>query len=93
MNRSALQRTDRCPMRFQIEARAPFLNHAVVDYAFSLGAGALVNRVGGQLRGKAPLRSLYDLYPRALPASIRDRRKSPVNEGAGAGCGLKTIRP
>jgi asparagine synthase (glutamine-hydrolysing) len=29
------------------------------------------------------LRNLYDLYPEALPRSIRDRLKVPLNEGAG----------
>jgi asparagine synthase (glutamine-hydrolysing) len=83
MNRSALQRTDRCTMRFQVEARSPFLDRSVVDYAFTLDAAALVERVDGAPRGKAPLRALYDLYPDQLPVSIRDRRKIPVNEGAG----------
>ena len=83
LGRSALQRTDRCTMRFGIEARAPFLDRAVVDHAFSLDAAALTPRVNGAPRGKAALRALYDLYPEALPALIRDRRKLPLNEGAG----------
>ena len=83
LNRSALQRTDRCTMRFQIEARSPFLDRMVADYAFQLNAAALVPTVKGAPRGKAPLRALYDLHPGALPAMIRDRRKIPVNEGAG----------
>jgi asparagine synthase (glutamine-hydrolysing) len=83
LNRSALQRTDRCAMRFGVEARAPFLDRAVVEHAFSLTGSALVTEVAGAPRGKAPLRALYDLYPEALPAMIRDRRKIPVNEGAG----------
>jgi asparagine synthase (glutamine-hydrolysing) len=83
MNRSALQRTDRCAMRFQIEARSPFLDRSVVEYAYALDAPALVRTVAGKPQGKAPLRALYDLYPNALPALIRDRRKIPVNEGAG----------
>ena len=33
--------------------------------------------------GKAPLRAVFDLYPDALPAMIRDRAKAPLNEGAG----------
>ena len=83
MNRTALQRTDRCTMRHQIEARSPFLDRAVVEHAFALDAPALVPTVNGAPRGKAPLRALYDLHPDRLPASIRDRRKIPVNEGAG----------
>jgi asparagine synthase (glutamine-hydrolysing) len=83
LGRSALQRTDRCTMRFGIEARAPFLDLSVVDHAFSLDAAALTPRVNGAPRGKGALRALYNLYPEALPALIRDRRKLPLNEGAG----------
>jgi asparagine synthase (glutamine-hydrolysing) len=83
LNRSALQRTDRCAMRFGIEARSPFLDRDVVEHAFGLAGSALVTQAAGAPRGKAPLRALYDLYPEALPAMIRDRRKIPVNEGAG----------
>ena len=78
-----LQRVDRCTMRFQLEARAPFLDPKVVAYALSLKSSALVETVGGEARGKAPLRSLYDRYPDQLPALIRDRRKVPMGEGAG----------
>jgi asparagine synthase (glutamine-hydrolysing) len=70
-------------MRFGIEARAPFLDLSVVDHAFSLDAAALTPRVNGAPRGKGALRALYNLYPEALPALIRDRRKLPLNEGAG----------
>jgi asparagine synthase (glutamine-hydrolysing) len=83
LGRSALQRTDRCTMRFGIEARAPFLDLSVVDHAFCLDAAALTPRVNGAPRGKGALRALYDLYPEALPPLIRDRRKLPLNEGAG----------
>ena len=83
LGRSALQRTDRSAMRFEVEARAPFLDATVVEHAMSLEPSALVTRVSGAPRGKAALRALYDLYPDALPAMIRDRQKLPVNEGAG----------
>ena len=83
LHRSALQRTDRCTMNFQIEARAPFLKREIAEHAHSLSAEALVGAVKGAPRGKAPLRALYDLYPDALPVEIRDRRKIPLNEGAG----------
>ena len=84
MNKTALQRVDRCSMRFALELREPFLDPKVAHYAFGLAGEALWSRApDGGLRGKTPLRSLYDLYPDALPASIRDRRKAPMNEGAG----------
>jgi len=83
LHRSALQRTDRCTMNFQLEARAPFLDRAIVEHAYSLSATALVGRIKGAPRGKQPLRDLYDLYPDVLPIQIRDRRKIPLNEGSG----------
>jgi len=84
MNKTSLQRLDRCSMRFELEMREPFLDPAVATYAFGLAGSELWSRnADGALRGKRPLRTLYDLYPDALPASIRDRRKTPMNEGTG----------
>ena len=83
MNRSNLQRVDRCAMRFELETREPFLDSAVIDYALRCRASDLVTLVGDEPRGKAPLRALYDRYPDQLPDLIRDRRKRPFSEGAG----------
>jgi asparagine synthase (glutamine-hydrolysing) len=83
MHRANLQRVDRCSMQFQLEIREPFLDQSVVGYAIELDDSALVKRTGGAPVGKAPLRSLYDLYPSALPACIRDRQKMAFHEGAG----------
>jgi asparagine synthase (glutamine-hydrolysing) len=83
MHRTNLQRLDRTAMRQQLEAREPFLDATIVDYALSLAAEDHVKQVDGHARGKAALRSLYDLYPDQLPVEIRDRRKLPLNEGAG----------
>ena len=83
MNRSNLQRVDRCAMRFELETREPFLDSGVIDYALRCRASDLVTLVDGGPRGKAPLRALYDRYPDQLPAVIRDRGKRPFSEGAG----------
>jgi len=83
MHRTNLQRLDRTAMHQQLEAREPFMDVTVVDYALSLGAEDHVHQVEGRAQGKAALRSLYDLYPDQLPTEIRDRRKLPLNEGAG----------
>jgi len=83
INKTCLQRNDRCGMHFQLELREPFFDPSVVDYALGLDSSALVEDVNGRARGKAPLRALYDLYPETLPVSIRDRRKVPLNEGCG----------
>ena len=83
MNRHNLQRLDRCNMRFQIEAREPFLDPSVIRYALNCDGTELVKIVQGEPMGKMPLRQLYDLYPSELPLQIRDRCKIPFNEGAG----------
>jgi asparagine synthase (glutamine-hydrolysing) len=83
MNRTNLQRVDRCSMQFQLEARVPFLDPSIIVYALGLDASALVKEFDGVPRGKMPLRELYDLYPSQLPVEIRDRTKIPFNVGAG----------
>src|SRR6185503_18788857 len=83
MHRANLQRVDRCSMRFELEIREPFLDLAVVEHALSLDSSALLKTIDGLPSGKQPLRTLYDLYPDALPALIRDRRKIHFDEGAG----------
>ena len=80
MHRSNLQRLDRASMRHGVEAREPFLDPAVVNHALGLEPGALVGADG---KGKAPLRAIFDLYPDTLPRCVRDRHKSPLNEGSG----------
>ncbi len=87
MNRSNLQRVDRCAMTFGLETREPFLDLRVIEYALRCGARDLIDIVDGHPRGKAPLRALYDRYPDHLPALIRDRRKQPFSEGAGLEAG------
>jgi len=83
MHRTCLQRLDRTSMRFEVEAREPFLDPSLIAYALTLHGHELVDRVGGALRGKLPLRELWALYPDQLPQAIRDRRKTAMNEGTG----------
>ncbi len=82
MHRTNLQRLDRCSMRFGLEAREPFLDRAVADYALGLGAEDMIRTVNGAPQGKAALRSLWALHPE-LPEAIRDRAKSPLHVGSG----------
>lgn len=82
MHKTNLQRLDRLGMRFQLELREPFLDPSVIGYALGLPANALLQRSGGDLLGKAPLRSLWTLHP-DLPPEIRDRRKTAMHIGSG----------
>lgn len=90
MHRAGLQRVDRCSMRFGIETREPILDSSVAAYALQLDGSALVRTMDAVAQGKAALRSLYDLYPDRLPASIRDRKKVAFDEGAGLDTGALT---
>lgn len=83
MHKTNLQRLDRFGMRFQVEVREPFLDPSVIRHALGLPASALVQTIDGAPRGKAPLRGLWDLHGDALPAALRDRRKTPMHIGAG----------
>jgi len=83
MHKSNLQRLDRGGMAWQVEIREPFLDPSIIAYARRLGRDALLAPGADGPQGKQPLRALYDLYPDALPAMIRDRRKIPMGEGVG----------
>jgi asparagine synthase (glutamine-hydrolysing) len=83
MHNSCLQRIDRCSMRVQLELREPFLDPTVVQHCSNLDATAFASETDGIVRGKMPLRNLYDLYPDSLPKMIRDRPKVPFAEGSG----------
>ena len=53
-----LMRQDKMSMAHSMENRVPFLDNDVADYAFSLGADALLKRVRGRWQGKAPLKEI-----------------------------------
>jgi asparagine synthase (glutamine-hydrolysing) len=82
MGEGNLRRVDRNSMRWQLEARVPFLDPSLIIYACGLEASTLVHKIDGLPRGKMPLRELYDLYPE-LPGIVKNRTKVPFNEGAG----------
>lgn len=63
-----LTKVDRATMAYSLEARAPFLDHRLVELAFSLPRPW--HRRG--LRGK---RLLTEVFADLLPAAIRSRRK------------------
>ena len=69
-------------MRFPIEAREPFLA-TLIALALNYPGSALVTLNDAAVWGNASLRALFDLAADALPAAVRDRRKTPFNEGRG----------
>ena len=83
MGETNLQRLDRCAMRFQVEARVPFLDPAVAHAAFGFRALDLVKPSAAGHTGKQPLRALYALHSDALPAAIGRRTKVGLHIGSG----------
>ncbi len=68
MTEVLLQRVDRVTMLHSLEARAPFLDHQLVELAFSLPEGVKIP--GRRLKGL-----LKELARRRLPAEVVDRPK------------------
>ncbi|MBI5210663.1 MAG: asparagine synthase (glutamine-hydrolyzing) [Elusimicrobia bacterium] len=68
MSEVLLQRVDRVTMRNSIEARSAFLDHELVELAFSIPGAWKAE--GGVLKGL-----LKDLARRTLPAPVVDRKK------------------
>ncbi|HEY1707253.1 MAG TPA: asparagine synthetase B [Rhizomicrobium sp.] len=91
MHRVNLQRLDRCGMQHQVEIREPFLDLGLADRALALTGAELVAHKLGAMQGKQPLRAIYDLYPQALPGSIRDRQKLGFGEDL-LGFGSQQVR-
>lgn len=81
---TALQRLDRGGMSHQVEIREPFLDSAVVAIAMGCGREQLGVGGPGDWTGKQPLRRIAAGV--GLPSAIRDRPKTPLNEGAGLDC-------
>ncbi|MBI2363010.1 MAG: asparagine synthase C-terminal domain-containing protein [Elusimicrobia bacterium] len=68
MTEVLLQRVDRVTMRHSLEARAPFLDHELVELAFSIPEAEKIP--GRRLKGL-----LKELGRRRLPAEVVDRPK------------------
>ncbi len=64
-----LVKVDRASMAASLEARAPFLDHRIFEFAWSLPAHYRLDATGGKL----PLRRLLD---RLLPRSLTERPKA-----------------
>ena len=68
MTEVLLQRADRVTMRHSLEARAPFLDHELVELAFSIPEA-------GKIPGRRLKGLLKELARRSLPAEVVDRPK------------------
>jgi asparagine synthase (glutamine-hydrolysing) len=80
LHKTELQRLDRMSMAVSLEARVPFLDRDVVEYALNLPAAAKLKEVDGRIVEKWILREAFDGI---LPDEILWREKMPFDQGSG----------
>ncbi|MBN2152354.1 MAG: hypothetical protein JW839_12960, partial [Candidatus Lokiarchaeota archaeon] len=78
---TGLQRVDRIPYRFGIEARAPWFDLAIARFAFQLPAEIKVRTERGVTIEKWIVR---DTFKHLLPDEIAWRKKAKFSQGAGS---------
>mgnify|MGYP006195184873 CR=1 FL=1 len=81
LHKTELQRLDRMSMAVSLEARVPFLDRGVVEYAFNLPFHAKIREEpGGKRTEKFILRQAFEDM---LPSEIIWREKMPFDQGSG----------
>ncbi|HXV62101.1 MAG TPA: asparagine synthase-related protein [Vicinamibacteria bacterium] len=81
LHKTELQRLDRMSMAVSLEARVPFLDRDLVEYALNLPASAKIKNVDGRKIEKWILREAFDGI---IPSEILWREKLPFDQGSGA---------
>jgi asparagine synthase (glutamine-hydrolysing) len=81
LHQTELQRLDRMSMAVSLEARVPFLDRDLVEYALNLPASAKIREVNGRRLEKWILR---EAFAGVLPDEILWREKLPFDQGSGA---------
>ncbi len=80
LHKTELQRLDRMSMAVSLEARVPFMDRDVVEYATNLPATAKLRERDGRLVEKYILREAFEGL---LPDEILWREKMPFDQGSG----------
>jgi asparagine synthase (glutamine-hydrolysing) len=80
LHKTELQRLDRMSMAVSLEARVPFLDRGVVEYAMNLPFSAKIKEQDGKRIEKYILRQAVDDL---LPKEIVWREKMPFDQGSG----------
>lgn len=81
LHKTELQRLDRMSMAVSLEARVPFMDRDLVEYALNLPATAKIHEVDGRPVEKWILRQAFDGF---IPDEILWREKEPFDQGSGA---------
>ncbi len=80
LHKTELQRLDRMSMAVSLEARVPFMDRDVVEYATNLPAAVKLKERDGRLVEKWILREAFEGL---LPEEILWREKMPFDQGSG----------
>lgn len=80
LHKTELQRLDRMSMAVSLEARVPFLDRDLVEYAINLPARAKIRENGERRVEKWILREAFD---GVIPDEILWREKEPFDQGSG----------
>ena len=75
---TGLQRVDRIPYAFNIEARAPWFDLKVVEYAFRIPTSLKLKKVRGELIEKWIVR---EVFQDIIPKEIAWRKKAKFSQG------------
>jgi len=81
LHKTELQRLDRMSMAVSLEARVPFLDRDLVEYALNLPAAVKIKDNGDRKVEKWILREAFDGL---IPDEILWREKLPFDQGSGA---------
>jgi len=81
LHKTELQRLDRMSMAVSLEARVPFLDRDLVEYAINLPTNAKIKESNGRKVEKWILRQAFD---GVIPDEILWREKEPFDQGSGA---------
>lgn len=80
LHNTECKRLDRMSMAVSLEARVPFLDRSVVEYALNLPCDAKIKTIDGRKIEKYILREAFDDL---LPHDILWREKMPFDQGSG----------
>lgn len=80
LHKTELRRLDRMSMAATLEARVPFMDRDLVEYAFNLPSQEKIKTVAGKRIEKWHLRKAFEGF---LPDELIWREKMPFDQGSG----------
>jgi asparagine synthase (glutamine-hydrolysing) len=78
---TGLQRVDRIPYAFTLEARAPWFDQSIIDFAFSIPINIKFHQLNNNITEKWIIR---ETFKEIIPESIYKRKKQKFSQGVGS---------